>query len=158
MHRRRALIDIIGVHHECVRQLAGRTGELAENEDALLIVPCRDEFLGDQIHPVVKAADDAQIGAAVMHHHILYIMMLNQEMNRPVGLGAEPGIDAIGQRHYLLLEQRIFLDLRAARRGNLDKRKPSNPLGLQLQESFGGQKPFKDALRVVRRSIPNATR
>ena len=89
MHRRGALIDIVGIHNERVRQLAGRTGELAENEDALFIVPGRDEFFGDQIHPVMKAADDAQIRPAVMHHDVLHIMMLNEEMNRPVGLGAE---------------------------------------------------------------------
>src|SRR6476659_2733945 len=70
-------------------------------------------------------------------------------MNRPVSLSAESRINAVGQSQHLFFELRIFLDLRAARRGNLDKRKPPSPLGLQLQESFGGQKAFKDALRVV---------
>ena len=59
MHGRRALVDIVRIDHERVRQFAGRTGELAENEDALFIVASRHEFFRHQIHPVMKAADDA---------------------------------------------------------------------------------------------------
>ena len=149
VHRRRTLIDIVRVNDERVGQLAGRPGELAENENPLFIVPGRDEFFGHQIHSVMKTADDTQVGPAVMHHDVPHVMMPDQEMNRPISLRAKSCIDALGQCQDLLLELCILLDLRAARSGDLHKGESSDPLRFQFQEPFDGQKSFKNALGVI---------
>ena len=81
-----------------------------------------------------------------MEHHVPGIMMSDHEIDRAISRSTESRIDAVGQRFHLLPEQRIFLDFRTARGGDLDKGKSANPLGLELQEPFDGEKSFKDAL------------
>jgi hypothetical protein len=56
-----ALVSIVGIDDQCLGQFPCRTGELGQNEDAALVIACRDKFLGDQVHAVMQAADKAQI-------------------------------------------------------------------------------------------------
>ena len=59
-----------GIDLQRVGQLAGRAGELAEDQHAVLVGPAGDELLGDQVHPVVQRADDAEVGQPVQGHHL----------------------------------------------------------------------------------------
>ena len=47
-----------------------RAGQLAQNQDAVEVVARRDEFLRDQVHPVVQRRDDAEVGEPIQRHEL----------------------------------------------------------------------------------------
>ena len=59
-----------GLNCSGVGQLQCRAGELAQEQDAVFIESTGHEFLGDQVHPVVERADDAEVGQPVEGHHL----------------------------------------------------------------------------------------
>ena len=65
---RAALGQLISLPGATVAIVSGRAGEAAENQDALLVKPARDELLRHEIHTVVKRADHTEIGQAMQPH------------------------------------------------------------------------------------------
>ena len=59
------LLDVVGVDDQRLGQLARRAGEAAQDQHALLVVARGDELLGDQVHAVVQAGHQADVGSAV---------------------------------------------------------------------------------------------
>ena len=45
-------------------RFAGNAGEGAQYQDPVLVVPCGDKLLGHQIHAVVQAGHQAEVGGA----------------------------------------------------------------------------------------------
>ena len=88
-------VEIVGIDDQRLGQLTGRARELAEHEHAALIVPGGDEFLGDEIHPIVQTADVADVGGAVVPEDRRRLVMGTAQNNRPVGAVAEPLIDPV---------------------------------------------------------------
>jgi hypothetical protein len=66
VQRRGALVDVVGVDDQGLGQLARGTGELRQDQHAALVFARGDELLGHQVHAVVQAADEAQVGAAIV--------------------------------------------------------------------------------------------
>src|SRR3989338_4680512 len=77
-----ALVGIVRVDNQCLRQLAGSAGELGKNQRAALVVARSDKFLGDQVHAVVQAADETQIGRAEIFIHLMRSVVLDLEYDR----------------------------------------------------------------------------
>ena len=59
--RRRKSVDVVRIDDERLAQLLGGAGQRAQHQHAVLVVARRDEFLRDEIHPVGKRADDAEM-------------------------------------------------------------------------------------------------
>ena len=61
MERGRALFNVIGIYAERFGKLAGGTCELTEHKYTRVIVPRCNELFRHKIHPVMKAADEAEL-------------------------------------------------------------------------------------------------
>ena len=61
VERCRALLYVVRVHDEGFGELSRRPGELAQHENAGVVVARSHELLRDQIHPVVQAAHEADL-------------------------------------------------------------------------------------------------
>ena len=72
-------------------------GELAQHQHAAFIVARRDEFLRDEVHPVVEAADVAEVRPAVEAEHFRRLVVLVPEDKRPPPRALEPLVDALDQ-------------------------------------------------------------
>ncbi len=59
-------------------------GELRQDQHALLVVARGDELLGDEVHAVVQAADEAQVGGAVILVDGLGLVVLDDEHDRRI--------------------------------------------------------------------------
>ena len=151
MQRRRALVGVVGIDDERLRQLARGAGELGEHEHAALVVARGDELLGDEVHAVVQAADEAHVGGAVVLVDLVRLVMLGS--SRMIGGGAALGearVDRVDERAHALLVvagSRSMLDAR--RRGDLDERELPDPLRLQLEQALDRAEALDDALGVV---------
>jgi hypothetical protein len=77
----RALIRIVRTDDQGFRQFARGAGELGQDQHAALIVAGGDKFLGDQVHAVMQAADEAQIGGTKMLVHLFRIVVFDLEHN-----------------------------------------------------------------------------
>ncbi len=60
--------------------------EVRQHQNALLVIAGGDEFLGDEVHAVVQARDDADIGRAEQFEHLTRFMMADDELH---GLGRD---------------------------------------------------------------------
>ena len=69
--RGRKSVHVVRIDDEGVLQLLRRTRQLAQHQHAVLVVARGDEFLGDQVHPVVQRADDAEVRETVERHQRL---------------------------------------------------------------------------------------
>ena len=92
-HRRGAvqrvggLLDVVRVDDQRFGHLARRAGEAAQDQHALLVVARRDELLADQVHAVVQAGDHADVGGAEQLVHRVVLVVLRQQVHRPVAGG-----------------------------------------------------------------------
>ena len=59
------LSNVIWIDHQGVSQFAAGSGELAENEDAILVSSRDDKLLGHQIHAVVQGSHQTKIRGLV---------------------------------------------------------------------------------------------
>jgi hypothetical protein len=48
------IVDRIRVHGQRFLEFAGGAGQLAQDQDAILVVTRRHEFLGDEVHAVAQ--------------------------------------------------------------------------------------------------------
>ena len=72
-------MGVVGIDDQRLCQFARGAGETRQEEHALLVVARGDEFLGDEIHAVVQARDDAEIGGAKKLKHLLRLVVANGE-------------------------------------------------------------------------------
>ena len=80
--RRRALIGVIRIDNERLGQFTRGAGELRQDEHAALVLVGRDELLGHEVHAVVQAADEAEVGGAQVFVHGIRLVMLGQQHDR----------------------------------------------------------------------------
>jgi len=76
-------------------------------------------------------------------------VVFHLQHDRLIPFAAESLIDALSQRVDLIVEMLVLVDDRPARRRDLNEGKLADPLGLQLEQSFDGEKSLDDALGVV---------
>ena len=86
VHRVGQLLDGERVDQHRVGQLPGGAGELAEDQHAVLVDAAGDELLGDQVHPVVQRADDAELRQPVQRDHLDLVEMALLVDDRPPGI------------------------------------------------------------------------
>src|SRR4029079_5705397 len=76
------LLDVVWIHDQRLRQLARGSSELAQDENACVVVPRCDELFRDQIHSVMKAAHKAQLGGTIVLVNFDRLVMLHEENDR----------------------------------------------------------------------------
>src|ERR1700681_2705155 len=143
------LLAVIRIHEQRVVQLARSSGELREHQHALLVVPGRDKFLGDQIHPVMEARHHAHIGGAIVLVDDLRRMVLNLQVYRLITVTAESSVDASGERTHPRLEMLIFLERRTRWRCNLHEDEAADELRMLFEQTLDGEETLEDALGVI---------
>ena len=108
-----------------------------------------DELLGDEIHPVVQAADETEIGAAIILVDLLRFVVLGLENDRGVLAVRKPFIDARRESAYALLVVVVLLDAGTGRRSDLDEGELADPFGMELHQSLHGVEALLKTLGVV---------
>ena len=97
-------------------------GKAAEEQHARFVVSRGDELLGDQVHPVVKAADVADVRRAVQLEHFRRLAVPIDQRDRLVAVAGEPRVEPIDLRANPVAELAVSGDARPARRAHLHER------------------------------------
>lgn len=118
----RDLLDGIGVELQRVAQLQRRPGKLAQEQDAVLIEPTGHELLGDEIHPVVERADDAEVGKPVQGHHLDLVEIPLMVDHRLPFRGAPSPVDPLDELVDLRVDELILGDMPPAGDADLEER------------------------------------
>jgi hypothetical protein len=90
------LVGVVRIDDDRLRQLARRTGKLAQHQHAAFVVTRRDKFLGHQVHAIVQAAHHAEFSGTIVLVHGVWLMVSGQQDDRgqATKLG-EPGVDSL---------------------------------------------------------------
>ena len=126
-HRGRALLGVVGIDDERLREFPGGPGELRQDQHAALVLPRGDELLGHEVHAVVQARDEAEVGGAVVRVDALGVVVLDLEDDRLAARRGEAVVDALGGRAHARVERLVLVDARAAGRGDLDEGEAADP-------------------------------
>src|SRR5262249_3980111 len=113
-----------GIDEHSAHQLPGSAGEATQDKHTIFIKPAGYEFLGDQVHAVIRGADDAEIGQPVESHHLDWRMLLLEIYDRPPRVCAPAPIDLFDQAVDLIIEKLVLAHARAAGHADLDKDQP----------------------------------
>ena len=78
------LLDIIGIHqHRAGPELLGRTGELAENQDAIVLIHAACAiFFGHEVHAVLERRNQRDFARPVVGQQIIAIKPAKAVMHR----------------------------------------------------------------------------
>ena len=128
-------VHIIRVDDESFRQFARSAGKVRQHEHALFVVSCRDKLLGNEIHAVVKAADDADIGCAEQPEDLVRLVMADDKPDRLVPVAAVLQVDGLRQADRFLLQVAVAIELAARRCRGLNEDKLSQPFGMRDSSS-----------------------
>ena len=122
--RARALLDVVGVDD----QRLGSSREAPANCDRistpLLVVVRGDELLGHEVHAVVQAAHDADVGSPrmVLVHGVGLVVLVQQDDRRMRGMFGIQRVDLGDAPVHTLGVVLVVGDGAPRRRGDLDER------------------------------------
>ena len=137
------------IHEQRFDQLTRCAGKSAQDQHAVIVIARGHEFLGDQVHAVVQAVDDAEIGGAIELEHLLRILMLADQYDRlPIG-GGEARVDALHFGHCGLLQCPVGRKLAARGRGDLQQRHATMQARVLLQQQLERQEAFEQSLGEI---------
>lgn len=107
-------VHVVRIDDERVVQLLRGARHLAEHQHAVLVLSCRDEFLGDEIHAVVQRADDAEVSETVQCHEApdAERRRLIDHQRRPIR-HMMPLVDVANRGRNLRFDLRISMQMRA---------------------------------------------
>src|SRR4029077_3632733 len=100
--------------------------------------------------------DQAHIGRGIVRENLLVAMLAIEEHDGLPLVALKTAIDALGLLGYLLHQIAVTLDMGAARRTDLHKRKLPLVRRILLQEPFNGAEPLRDSFGVVHAIDPHA--
>ena len=104
----------------------------------------------------MKAADEAQVGSAVVLEDLPRAVMRDAQADRRALPGAESLVDRSRHLVDLFGKTPVALDGRPTRRGNLHEAEPAHPLRVGFEQPLDGAQSFHDPLRVVEAVDPDA--
>ena len=70
LDRARETLDVVRVDDDRLFQFLRSARHFAQHQDAAKVVARGNELLGDQVHPVVEGADDAEVGEPIEGHEL----------------------------------------------------------------------------------------
>ena len=89
------MLGVVRIDDERFGQLARSARDLRQDERAALVVARRDELLGDEVHAVVQAGDEAHVGRTIMRVDLVGLVMLDLQNDRLAVRRAEAIVDAL---------------------------------------------------------------
>ncbi len=63
---RRDVVDVVGVHAHRLGEILGGTGELRQDQHAVVVHAARDVLLGDEVHAVAERRHQRDVGRGVV--------------------------------------------------------------------------------------------
>src|SRR5713226_10102759 len=142
-------VDVVRVDEQRIAELGGGTGELAQDQDSVIVVADGDELLGHEVHPVMQGGDHAEVGVAIERPDVPMLVMALEVDDGPPAPRLERAIDPLHGRLHLRLELLVAPDGAAARRRELDEDEALAIFGESLEEPPDGEEPLGDPLGVV---------
>src|SRR6204780_2138018 len=106
-------LDVVRIDNDGVIQFPRCPCKPAKNPYTSLILTRSDVFLSDQIHPVMKRRDHAQMGNAVVALYLLPAVLSKLKNDRSPLAAFETCIDAVGLGLHFSLEVSIPLNAAA---------------------------------------------
>ena len=140
---------MVRVDEQCPLQLVRRPGELAQDEDAVVIEAAGDILLGDQVHPIPQSGDQHDVRREVERHHLVARVAAVVIADRRVADRAEVPVDAPDGELDVIAERHVGLHPLPAGVGHLhegDVLDVQSALGQKLAVCL---QPMGDALGVV---------
>ncbi len=116
---------------------------------AAVVAPGCDEFLGDEVHPVVQRRDEADVRRAVEAGNLVVRMMALQEHDRLPAARIESRVDAFGFGRDFLEEAVVPVDLGPARCADLHEREAPFQIGFCFEQPLDSAEALENAFRVV---------
>jgi len=103
-------VDVVRVHQECLPELIGCSGELAQHQGTRVVVPAGHVLLGDQVHAVAQRRDHSDVSGPEERGHLRTRVGSVQVVD---GGGADPAmfaIDPADQQFDLVAQYAVLLD------------------------------------------------
>jgi hypothetical protein len=141
--------DVVRVHHDRVAQLFGGAGELAQDHDAALVDPRRDELLRHQVHPVAKRRHEDGIRRQIQRHELLRRHRLVDVVHRHRAHRSVGAVDAPDQLLDVAAEVLVAAHRFARGRRHLHHADAVAKRRIVLEHRLERHEPLADALRVV---------
>ena len=113
----------------------GGAGEAAQDQDAVVVVACGHELLGDQVHAVVQRGHHAEIRQPVKDVDFPVVVMTLAVHDRLPATLAQVGVERAHHLSGFFLHRLIARDAAAARRRDLDERESPPVLRPALKEA-----------------------
>lgn len=134
MNRLRHLGRVVRIDDQRRTKLLCCAGKVTQHQHTLLVVACGDKFFADQVHAVVQACDQTQIGGTVQGIDGGAIMVRIEQRDWRRAIGLKPGVDAA---HFAvhLGPERAVLSGSAVRLGDATWIKRSRPFQPGWQSS-----------------------
>src|SRR5581483_695506 len=143
------LLRIIRIDQQRVAQFAARTGEPAQDQDALFVVPRCNKLLGDEVHAVVKRRDQAQVRRPVISPNLAMRVVALEEDDRLPASRLESPVDAVGLGFNFPEQVMVAFDVSPAGLTYLDEGEMALVSGIFLQKSFYSAKALQHSLGIV---------
>src|SRR5882762_4877039 len=145
----RHLVDVVRIDHQGVVQFAAGSGELTEDQNAILIFPGRDKLLGHKVHPIMQRGDKTKVRRLVVRLKFTVAVVLAEKNDRPPSFRLQTFIDAVGLCSHLGYKILVAFDVRAAGRPELHKRELLAIVKILLEKPFDSPETLQNAFCVV---------
>src|SRR5271157_978360 len=143
------LLDVIGIDEQSVGEFVRGSGKRTEDQGTLFILTGSNEFLGNEIHSVVKRRDQANRGSPVEAGDLLMGVVPHEKNNGLPVANLKPVVDSFRFCIDLLHELLIARNVRATGSTNLHQGEAALVSRMKLKEAFDPAEPFDDPLGVV---------
>src|ERR1700687_3611646 len=143
------LRNVVGIHQQRIGKLLRGPRKGAEDERAPPVVARGNEFLGHQIHSVMKRRDHAERGRVVIASDFFMRMMPLKKHNWFPARRLEARVNAFRFRVDLRKESLIALYIRAARGADLHERETLLICRMPFQKTLDGIKSLEKSFGVI---------
>src|SRR5581483_7216497 len=97
----------------------------------------------------MQRSDQAKVRCLIISANFGVCVLAIQENDRSPGTAAEPSVDALGLLLHFAHQILVALDVRPARRADLDKRQIPLIRRILIQQPFDPPKALEDTLRII---------
>ena len=137
------------VDDQRLEQFLGRARKHRKDQHALFVIARCDEFLGYEVHAVVKTGDHADIGRAIDFVDLLPRMVFGHEQHGCIAVAAIALVDIFRAAFAFAVQPLIIRQRAAAWCRDLQERDFADPFGVPVEQFAQRAEPVDDALGVV---------
>ena len=115
----------------------------------MLVIAGSHELLGNEIHAVMKAGDDAQVGGAKELEDFRTLKMPHYKRNRGVAFVTVASVNLADKTLGLLVQVAICRELRSRRSRDLEEDKTTDPFGVAGEKCIDSAQTVENTFGVV---------